>query len=76
ITIGPMSGKSNIVYWLEKRGREAREDLVNAIFEKAKQSDHILTDAEVEGIVGGVRVEESEGNRGSREDSNPNTRGG
>ena len=51
ITIGPMSGKSNIVFWLEKRGRVASEALVNAVFEKAKQSDHILTDEEVEAVV-------------------------
>jgi len=56
ITIGPMSGKSNIVFWLEKRGHAAKDELVNAIFERAKQSDHILTDAEVEEVVRGVRV--------------------
>jgi len=48
-----MSGKSNIVFWLEKRGHKAGDDLVNAIFERAKQSDHILTDKEVEDLVRG-----------------------
>ncbi len=56
ITIGPMSGKSNIVFWLEKRGHKAGDDLVNAIFERAKQSDHILTDKEVEDVVRTVKV--------------------
>ncbi len=51
ITIGPMSGKSNIVFWLEKRGHKATDELVNAIFERAKQADHILTDDEVGEVI-------------------------
>ncbi|MBI4563610.1 MAG: 2-isopropylmalate synthase [Planctomycetes bacterium] len=51
ITIGPMSGKSNVAYWLEKRGRPVREDLVSAILEKAKQSNRVLTDSEIEAVI-------------------------
>src|SRR5215475_13827923 len=47
IDIGPMSGKSNVVFWLEKRGIEATEERVNAIYNKAKQSDRLLTTEEV-----------------------------
>ncbi len=47
IDIGPMSGKSNIIFWLERRGLVAREDVVDRIFARAKQSDRCLTDAEV-----------------------------
>jgi 2-isopropylmalate synthase len=47
IDIGPMSGKSNVIYWLEKRGIQATEDRVNAIYNKAKQSDRLLTTEEV-----------------------------
>jgi isopropylmalate/homocitrate/citramalate synthase len=47
IDIGPMSGKSNVVFWLEKRGIQATEDRVNAIYSKAKQSDRLLTTEEV-----------------------------
>jgi 2-isopropylmalate synthase len=47
IDIGPMSGKSNIVFWLERRGMVAREDVVERVFARAKQSDRCLTDAEV-----------------------------
>jgi len=47
ITIGPMSGKSNIVYWLEKRGLPAKDEVVNRIFEKAKQATQLLTEAEI-----------------------------
>ncbi|MBI2932548.1 MAG: 2-isopropylmalate synthase [Planctomycetes bacterium] len=51
ITIGPMSGKSNIVWWLEKRGLPAKEEVVNAIFEKAKQSTQLLTEVEIMACV-------------------------
>ncbi len=47
IDIGPMSGKSNVVFWLEKRGIQATEERVNAIYDKAKQSDRLLTTEEV-----------------------------
>src|SRR3954471_19873481 len=36
IEIGPMSGRSNVVYWLERRGLPAGEDVVDRIFSRAK----------------------------------------
>ncbi len=51
ITIGPMSGRSNIVYWLEKHGKRAGDELVGAIFEKAKKSNRLLTDGEIEDVL-------------------------
>ncbi len=47
IEIGPMSGKSNVLFWLEKHGVPADDSVVNRIFDAAKQSARILTDAEV-----------------------------
>ena len=47
IDIGPMSGKSNVIFWLEKRGIKATEERVTAIYNRAKQSDRLLTTAEV-----------------------------
>ena len=47
IEIGPMSGKSNVIYWLEKQGIEPTKELVERIFARAKQADRLLTDAEV-----------------------------
>jgi len=47
IDIGPMSGKSNVVYWLEHRGIPATDELVDRVFARAKKSDHTLTDAEI-----------------------------
>jgi 2-isopropylmalate synthase len=48
IAIGPMSGKSNVLHWLQKRGLPATDAAVNAILEKAKHSSRLLTDAEIE----------------------------
>jgi 2-isopropylmalate synthase len=47
IEIGPMSGKSNVLYWLEKRGMGGDEALVNRIYDAAKKSARVLTDAEI-----------------------------
>lgn len=47
IEIGPMSGKSNVIYWLEKRGMEATDELVEKIFARAKQSDRLLTEDQI-----------------------------
>jgi len=47
IEIGPMSGKSNVIYWLEKRGLEATEERVERIFGKAKAAGAVLTEDEI-----------------------------
>ncbi|HSS49765.1 MAG TPA: LeuA family protein [Thermoanaerobaculia bacterium] len=47
IEVGPMSGESNVVYWLKERGIEPEEALVKAIFQKAKTSDSTLEEAEI-----------------------------
>jgi isopropylmalate/homocitrate/citramalate synthase len=47
IDIGPMSGKSNVLFWLERRGIPATDELVDRIYQRAKTSDHTLSDAEV-----------------------------
>src|SRR5271168_598971 len=47
IEIGPMSGKSNILFWLERHHIPADEHLVNRILDAAKQSARVLTDSEL-----------------------------
>jgi isopropylmalate/homocitrate/citramalate synthase len=42
-----MSGKSNVVYWLEKRGIEANNERVNRIYDRAKQSSAVLAEEEI-----------------------------
>jgi len=47
IEIGPMSGKSNVLFWLEKHLIPADDATVTRIFDAAKQSPRVLTDDEV-----------------------------
>jgi 2-isopropylmalate synthase len=47
IEVGPMSGKSNVVYWLERRGLPATDEIVDRIFSKAKSSASVLSEAEI-----------------------------
>jgi len=47
IEIGPMSGKSNVHFWLERHGLETTDELVDRIYQRAKASDRMLTDAEI-----------------------------
>jgi isopropylmalate/homocitrate/citramalate synthase len=51
IEIGPMSGKSNVIYWLESRRLEATEERVTRIYEHAKQSSAVLEEDEVMQLV-------------------------
>jgi isopropylmalate/homocitrate/citramalate synthase len=48
IDIGPMSGRSNVIFWLERHGYTASDELVDRIFSKAKRSAAVLTDTEIE----------------------------
>ncbi len=54
ITVGPMSGRSNVVFWLNDHGIEPTPERVDAVFDAAKVSDHVLTDAEVEAALAGA----------------------
>jgi 2-isopropylmalate synthase len=47
IEIGFMSGLSNIVYWLKKRGIKPEERLVDEILKAAKSSIRVLTEHEI-----------------------------
>jgi|SRR5277367_3626025 len=52
IEIGPMSGRSNVVYWFGKRGLPAADDVVDRILAAAKQSSSVLTEAEILALAG------------------------
>ncbi len=51
IEVGPMSGISNVQYWLSTHGQPSDDELVRAIFEKAKASNRVLEDEEIEAVV-------------------------
>jgi isopropylmalate/homocitrate/citramalate synthase len=47
IDVGPMSGKSNVLFWLERRSIPATDDVVDRVYQRAKSSDHTLSEAEI-----------------------------
>ena len=51
IEVGPMSGASNVSYWLRRRGFVAEAPLVRAILERAKLSSRTLSDEEILAVV-------------------------
>jgi 2-isopropylmalate synthase len=52
IEIGPMSGKSNVMYWLEKHHIAASDELTSHILDAAKHSSRVLTDDEIMRLCG------------------------
>jgi 2-isopropylmalate synthase len=55
IDIGPMSGKSNVIFWLEKRGIPVTDHVVDRVFQKAKASSTTLTEEEIRAEVEGTK---------------------
>ncbi|HTU34744.1 MAG TPA: hypothetical protein VMF66_13160 [Candidatus Acidoferrum sp.] len=51
IEIGPLSGKSNVIFWLERRGIPASDALVDRIFDAAKRSERVLDEKELLALV-------------------------
>ncbi len=51
ICVGYMSGASNVNYWLRQRKIEPSKELVEAILGKAKATNHILSDEEIQAVV-------------------------
>ena len=52
IEVGPMSGLSNVKYWLRERGYDPNdEELCRRIFEAAKRTDRMLSEIELEELV-------------------------
>jgi 2-isopropylmalate synthase len=53
IQIGHQSGLSNVRFWLHQRGIDASDELVQAVFQAAKSTNRMLSDAEVMAVVEG-----------------------
>jgi isopropylmalate/homocitrate/citramalate synthase len=51
IEVGPLSGRSNVIYWLEKRSIPQTDELVDRIFNQAKQAERVLSEEEILGLV-------------------------
>ena len=51
IRIGHMSGRSNIIWWLENNDFEPKDELVAYLFEVAKSKRKLMSDEEVTNVV-------------------------
>ncbi len=54
IEVGPMCGISNVEHWLKENGYPLNGELVKAVFDRAKQSSTVLTEAELHEICEGA----------------------
>jgi len=63
IEIGPMSGRSNVIYWLEKRGIPATDELVDRIFAAAKKATRTMTEDEILALCGPIATSRSKASR-------------
>ncbi|HIA74269.1 MAG TPA: 2-isopropylmalate synthase [Gemmatimonadetes bacterium] len=55
IEVGPMSGRSNVKYWLREHGyEEDDQNLVQKILAVSKKMNHTLTEEELEGLCRGA----------------------
>jgi len=51
IEIGPMSGQSNIIFWLQQHDINPESELVEKIFDYAKESNTLLKDSQIFSII-------------------------
>src|SRR6266700_2642900 len=56
IDIGPMSGKTNVLFWLEQRGLPVSDQVVDRIYKRAKASDHTLSEKEIRECLEAVKT--------------------
>ncbi|HEY1015104.1 MAG TPA: LeuA family protein [Herpetosiphonaceae bacterium] len=52
IEIGPMSGASNVRFWLEQRGLPVSDEIIAAVIAAAKRSSKLLAEEEIRAIAG------------------------
>ena len=51
IEVGRMSGKSNVLFWLEQRGIEPSDQLVQMILKAARNSESVLSEQQLRALV-------------------------
>jgi isopropylmalate/homocitrate/citramalate synthase len=52
IEVGPMSGESNVTFWLESHGFEVTRERIERILTAAKASDRLLNEDELRNLAG------------------------
>jgi len=53
IEVGPMSGESNVIFWLEQRGYDPTRERIDRVMAAAKASDRVLTEEQLRELAGG-----------------------
>jgi 2-isopropylmalate synthase len=51
VDIGPLSGRSNVLLWLHKRGLQATDAAIDRVFAAAKESDSVLSEAAIRELL-------------------------
>lgn len=51
IRVGPMSGRSNVVFWLEEQGIDVTDQRIERIFDAAKRSNRLLENDEIMHLI-------------------------
>src|SRR5579872_5752106 len=51
IDVGPLSGRSNVIFWLEQRGLPSTDEIVDRVLAAAKASNRLLLHEQIERIV-------------------------
>lgn len=51
VDVGPMSGRSNVIFWLEKRGLTASDEIVDRVLAEAKKSDSVLAEETIRAVL-------------------------
>ena len=60
IEISPVSGLSNVRYWLVRNGYDPEDEILcEALFQLAKKCDHTLSHEEIEAEIGRVQAEQA-----------------
>ncbi len=61
IEVGPLSGKWNVIFWLEKHGLAATDALVDRILIRGKRSATTLTAEEIQEEITAASREDTDG---------------
>jgi 2-isopropylmalate synthase len=51
IEVGPLSGRSNVVFWLERRNLPTTDAIVDRIYAAAKSSNRTLTEEQIRALI-------------------------
>lgn len=55
ISIGPMSGQANVLFWIQQRQIEPTPELIDIILNAAKRSNRVLRDDEIMALIAASR---------------------